>query len=351
MLRSHRSEFPIYLLRAFLAVGLSLSLLGACSGLPISPAQPTPTPIPMPAIPSKQTYQVQRGDMTKELNFSGRIDPAIKQELAFAAGGRISKVYVRRGDVVAKDKILAELETSGNGYDLRRAQANLKIAQLRLALAQQQSPQTSEVNKLNVAIAEQEVELAQIALEELSAAYNGVRLTAPIAGTVFSVSVLAGGMAEANSPVIVVADLSQLVVSADIKPEQMSLLTVGMKVSVKPTGRNIPIVDGAITNMPYPYGSGDANLTGNSVHITLDQSPVTLGYQVGDMVSVSITLEKKTDVLWLPLQAVREFEGRYFVIVKDGEAQRRTDIKAGIIAVDRIEIIEGLAEGQVVVAP
>src|SRR6266508_5323453 len=48
-------------------------------------------------------------------------------------------------------------------------------------------------------------------------------------------------------------------------------------------------------------------------------------------------------------QAVREFEGRYFVIVQDGEAQRRVDVKVGIIEEDRIEITEGLAEGQVVV--
>jgi multidrug efflux pump subunit AcrA (membrane-fusion protein) len=87
------------------------------------------------------------------------------------------------------------------------------------------------------------------------------------------------------------------------------------------------------------------------VQVVLDQPPVDLGYKVGDMVNLTIVLEKKTDALWLPSQAVREFEGRYFVIVQDGEAQRRVDVKVGIIEADRIEIIEGLAEGQVVVAP
>jgi macrolide-specific efflux system membrane fusion protein len=342
-------KFSFHPLR-FLLIA-SLLLLAACSGTAINPAQATPTPIPLPAIPAKPTYQVQRGDMTRELNFPGRIDPAIKQELAFANRGRISKIYVRRGDAVTKDQLLAELETSGNGYDLRRAQADLKIAQLRLDLAKLQAPQTSAVNKINVAIAEQEVELAQIAFDEINAAYSGVRLVSPMDGTVFSVSILAGGMAEANSTVIVVADLTNPVVSADLKPEQMSLLTVGMKVNIDPIGRSIPTVEGTIQSLPYPYGSADASSLGSSVQVALAQPPDQLGYKIGDMVNLSIILEKKTDTLWLPSQAVREFEGRYFVIIQDGDTQRRVDIKVGIIEADRIEITEGLAEGQVVVAP
>ena len=119
-------------------------------------------------------------------------------------------------------------------------------------------------------------------------------------------------------------------------------------VSVAAVGRDIPTLPGVIQNLPYPYGAG---ATGNAVQITLEKSPADLGYQVGDMVNLSILLEQHANTLWLPAQAVRQFEGRYFVIVQEGDAQRRVDVKVGIIEPDRIEIIEGLAEGQVVVAP
>jgi multidrug efflux pump subunit AcrA (membrane-fusion protein) len=66
---------------------------------------------------------------------------------------------------------------------------------------------------------------------------------------------------------------------------------------------------------------------------------------------MSIILAQKADALWLPAQAVREFDGRYFVILKDGQTERRVDVKVGIVEQDRIEITEGLTEGQVVVAP
>lgn len=338
-------------LRTFLMYASLLLILAACSGNSVNPAQATPTAIPLPMIAEKPTYQVQRGEMKDELQFSGRISPAVRQELAFASEGRVAKVYVRRGEAVTKDQLLAELEGGQNEYNLRRAQANLKIAQLRLELARLQTPQNSETNKLNVAIQEQEVELAQIALDELNASYSSVRITAPFDGTVFSVSIIDGSAVEANQTVIVVADMDDLVVSASLNTDDISKLSVGMKATVNPIGRNIPTVEGTIRGLPYPYGSADTESTDGSVQVALEQPPLELGYNVGDTVSMSIILEEKAGALWLPSQAVREFEGRYFAIVQDGEAQRRVDVKVGIIEGDRIEITEGLAEGQVVVEP
>ena len=67
--------------------------------------------------------------------------------------------------------------------------------------------------------------------------------------------------------------------------------------------------------------------------------------------SIEVVLEQKDDVLWLPPQAVRKFEGREFVVVQDGELQRRVDVKVGIESRDRVELEEGLTEGQIVIGP
>jgi RND family efflux transporter MFP subunit len=305
----------------------------------------------LPVIAQQPTYKVQRGEMTSELNFSGRIAPVEKQELAFAASGRVANLSVRRGDVVTKDQLLAELELGQDEYALRRAQANLKIAQLKLELARLQSPQNSEISRINIAIQEQEVELAQIALDEISFSYDGLRITSPIDGTVLSVSILEGGTVEADQPVIVVANLEDLVVSATTNPEDLDRLVIGMRVTVSPAGKDIAVVDGKIRALPYPYGNAETESTDGSVQVELDQPPAQLGYEVGDMVSTSIILEHKENVLWLPLPAVREFEGRYFVIVRDGDLERRVDVGVGILDEDRIEITDGLSEGEVVVAP
>jgi multidrug efflux pump subunit AcrA (membrane-fusion protein) len=62
-----------------------------------------------------------------------------------------------------------------------------------------------------------------------------------------------------------------------------------------------------------------------------------------------ITLEQKDNALWLPPAAIRTFQGRDFVVIQDGAAQRRVDVKLGIKGEDRVEVLEGVQEGQVVV--
>jgi multidrug efflux pump subunit AcrA (membrane-fusion protein) len=77
---------------------------------------------------------------------------------------------------------------------------------------------------------------------------------------------------------------------------------------------------------------------------------------LNDRVRVTVILEQKEDVLWLPPQAIRSFEGRNFVVIQDAEGQRRVDVKLGITTGDRVEIVwvdggDNLSEGQVVVGP
>jgi HlyD family secretion protein len=67
------------------------------------------------------------------------------------------------------------------------------------------------------------------------------------------------------------------------------------------------------------------------------------------IVKIMIVLEHKDDVLWLPPDAVRAFEGRRFVVVREGERERRVTVRTGIETEDKLEILEGLEEGNVIV--
>ena len=46
---------------------------------------------------------------------------------------------------------------------------------------------------------------------------------------------------------------------------------------------------------------------------------------------------------------MRSFEGRRFVVVREGDRERRVTVKTGIETEDKIEILEGLKEGDVIV--
>ena len=64
---------------------------------------------------------------------------------------------------------------------------------------------------------------------------------------------------------------------------------------------------------------------------------------------VTVVIERKADVLWLPPAAIRTFGGRKFVVIQDGAAQRRMDVTVGSESEERVEIKSGVEEGQIVV--
>ena len=108
---------------------------------------------------------------------------------------------------------------------------------------------------------------------------------------------------------------------------------------------------GYIRLLPYPFGSGaegDSAQGIMSTRITVE-SPEMSEFDIGDTMHVVVVLERKPDVLWLPPQAIRNFEGRRFVVVQDATGQVRKDIRIGIEGEGRIEVEEGLIEGEIVI--
>ena len=104
--------------------------------------------------------------------------------------------------------------------------------------------------------------------------------------------------------------------------------------------------------MPAPYGSGGSGAVQEQDRTTRFKILDLKGQEVEagvTIVKIRIVLEHKDNVLWLPPEAVRSFEGRRFVVVREGDRERRVTVKTGIETEDKIEILEGLKEGDVIV--
>ncbi|MCB0085785.1 MAG: efflux RND transporter periplasmic adaptor subunit [Caldilineaceae bacterium] len=378
-------------------------LLTSCAFLPSTRTEQTaagedatPTPIPTAIVPTKPTYTVKKGEIVDELEFSGRITAVDEEDLFFRTSGRVRNLFFKRDDLVKEGDVIADLEIDDLERELisvqleleraqvvldkaqtalefsqREAQANVDIAEIQLAQLQRASPP----NRDDIAIQQKRVELAQMEVERLSAGVdpllvNDVRraelqvqkleasikdaqITAPFDGQLMSISLVAGQAADAYKPVAVIADISSLEVSADLISSQLEGVAEGMRAEVTLVSRPGVILEGEIRRLPFPFGSGSSGTTvedlDKSTRVTLAESAAEAGYEEGDLVRVKVELERKDDVLWLPPQALRNFDGRMFAVIKDGEAQRRVDVTVGIQTAEKVEIEEGLEEGQVVI--
>jgi membrane fusion protein, macrolide-specific efflux system len=355
----------------------SLVLTSACSGQGTAKEQPTPTPLPTPAAASKPTYKVTRGDVTAQVQFSARIIPAIQEELFFRTDGRVRKVYVRTGDPVKKGQVLAdlisldqmELQSQQQKFDQRKAEINLEMAWLRQQLAATQDSTWNAGYEIRQKMNQFDVELAQIALDEsklqtknLDTNISDSQITATLDGKVLSIDVLEGSEIRAFNALITVGDDSQLEVGATLTSTQMQELSEGMVAAVELPNRPGDKLAGKLRALPYPYGTGGGTQTSkstttggagadNTTRIALDNADSIKGFRLGDLVQVTVIKESKTNVLWLPPQGIRTFEGRNFVVIKTDGLPKRVDVRLGIKNEEQVEITDGVEEGQIVIAP
>lgn len=357
--------------------------------------EPTPTPIPTAIVPMKPTYQVQSGEIVRATSFTGRVSPVDTQELFFRSGGRVRALYASRNDTVKAGDVIADLEiddlerelvsaqlnleraearlTEAEAdleFDRRAAQINVDIARLRLTdlrrrdpedliglAVQQKQVELTELalERLNAGVdplLQNDVERARLALEKLETDIDNARIISPIDGTLLTISLTVGRPVEPFTPVVVVADTSQLEVSSDLTSSQLQELAEGMPVTLKMVGRPGQTLTGTVRRMPYPYGTGGGATVqdlDNSTRISVEQTAEEAGYALGDLMQVEVELERKDNVLWLPPQAIRTFDGRRFVVIQDADVQRRVDVSVGIQTPDRVEIVEGLEANQVIV--
>jgi multidrug efflux pump subunit AcrA (membrane-fusion protein) len=172
---------------------------------------------------------------------------------------------------------------------------------------------------------------------------------APFDGQVLYLSLAPGQQVAANEVVGVIADPNQLEVSAELSPNRLEPLVEGLTAEITDPGGRQRSFAGLVRQLPFP-GAGAAD-GGDPVRVSFDNPGDTEGFELGERVTVQVLVENHTDVLWLPPAAVRDFNGRNFVVVEDGDFQRRTDITLGLVGEERVEIVTGLVEGEVVVGP
>jgi RND family efflux transporter MFP subunit len=360
-----RTSFPQLL---FLVALIATLVLESCSadGNPAS-EEATPTPLPTMAALAKPTYTVQRGEVIGTVSFTGRIAPVDQQPLFFPIDGRVRKVYVKEGDTVQTGTVIADLEGAADlqrqlemsQINLKRSELNAEIAQLNFDLFVAQTPKGSTIYEKRLAIEQDKLELAKLdvqqatlGIQELEDSLSKTQLIAPMEGQVIELQLSAGSQVHAYNSIGTVADVTKLEISANVTDNNiLDQLEVGMTATLVPSSGLGKPGTGSVRRLSLTSGSAQPMEQDKSVRLSLDIPAADSGYKMGDLVDVTVIVVKKENVLWVPPQTIRTFSGRKFVVVQNGNVQTRVDVKLGVIGEDRVEILEGLTEGQVVVSP
>ena len=218
---------------------------------------------------------------------------------------------------------------------LRRTENNL--LQLELALQDavagggQDFEQVQRVRQAEIDVAQIEEQIAQSSL------------FSPIDGVVLEVSIGPGDPVRAFDPVITVARPEPLEAIAENLPfNDIQRVSVGDIGICQIANRPETAVQCIVRSLPLSSSDADQSVR---VAASLDDAPLGQGIQV------TMPLEVREDVLWLPPQAIRTFQTRTFVVVLREDGEVPLDVQIGLQTDERVEIISGVEEGDIVISP
>uniref|UniRef100_A0AAU2UWN6 Biotin/lipoyl-binding protein n=1 Tax=Streptomyces sp. NBC_00003 TaxID=2903608 RepID=A0AAU2UWN6_9ACTN len=366
-----------------------------------------------PARAGEKTVAVTKGTVLATVSGSGALASPSDAGVNFTTGGKLTEVDVKPGDKVSRGQVLGKVDATAAKETLAQDEASLTAAEANLTKVQEGQPSSSTssgsgggssargsantaptpaasptVDPAQLAQAEAQLTQARNAVDAAQRAVDGTTLTAPVAGTVASVSAKPGdtvtgtsgngasggsggsgggpnsGSSSASSSTssalsgfVVLTNPSGMQVSANfseadalkLKPGQAATVTLNAESS---TVLNAKVL--SVSSLPVSSGSGSGGGGGNSGSGSAVQYPATLtitspttNLRTGLSASIQVVTGEASGALSVPTAAVTGTgANRTVTVVKADGTTERTPVTVGLEGDSSDQILSGLSEGE-----
>jgi len=323
----------------------------------------------------------------------GAIDPKVKVNISAHIVGKIERLYFNEGDVVKRGQRLVDLEKfiyvaqrdrmqaelASRRVEVQRARAALATAEASYQRAQNllkqgiqaqelfdQSRLAYENARAGLAAAQQGVQQAEALLRSASEDLSRTTIHSPIDGKAVQLNahegevVVTGTMNNPGSVIAVIADLSQILVEAEVGETEVVSVRIGQPAKIKVDaipekeyhGRVVEIGSSAAVRQ----GAG-AGIRYFKVKVAIDDADDRL--RPGMTSQVSIVTSSAPNTVAVPIQAVVERtadgkepgeddEGKpvkkYVFLARDKKA-KQVEATTGISDATHVAILSGVKAG------
>jgi len=291
---------------------------------------------------SVEVAKVAATDFSDEASAVGNLKSNESVVMRPETPGRIAAVHFRDGAIVGKGAVLVTLDAAVQEAELEQARANLALArsnhQRNQELLEKKfvSAQALDNSAATLKVQEAAVQLA-------AAKVGRMRIKAPFDGMVGLRNVSVGDYVKEGQDLINIEDIGTLRVDFKLPETYLGRVAKGQAVEVSSDalpGEQFTAVLDAVDPMV------DQNGRAISSRARLDNRAGKL--RPGMFVRIRLLFGERRNVRMIPEQAVVPGAQPTVFKVVDGKAQT-TKVKLGVRRAAQVEIVDGLAAGDVVV--
>jgi RND family efflux transporter MFP subunit len=309
-----------------------------------------------------RVFKVRRERITEKITYTGTLEAWLKINITPEVGGKIARIYVQEGDRVAQGQLLAELETESVRLQLKQAEAGVAVAEASYNDALRNKERMDHLIKEN-AVSEMQVEKNKLAydgaaalLEQARAGLNLARhaldvsiMKAPFAGVVASknaevgdvINPMMGGFGGGAGGVLTLMDYSKVKIAVGVSAEDIGRIRKGQEAVLQV---------GSLPGRDFRGSVRVINLTADpmskkfGVEVAFDNPEAVL--RPGTFGNLVFEVQSRENALVVPQIAV--LENTYVFVAEGGKAVRK-NVALGLQNATMVEVVDGLAEGAMVV--
>jgi HlyD family secretion protein len=289
--------------------------------------------------------QVASRDLVAAVTASGKIQPKKKVDISADITGRITRISVREGDVVAQGQLLLEIDPTVYEANLQRAQAALSSAGAQVVQARsnrdqaqralrrtqelrdqnpnlisseqlEQAQTAFDIATANLSAADHQADQARASVQEARDNLRKTRLLAPIPGRITRLPVEEGEVAVPSTfskdigLLMTISDLSVIQAKVQVDETDVVRLHLGDSVEVAIDafhdttfiGRVTKISNSSIENPGTAVTSENNRAVDYHVEVTLDHPPADVRPDLS--ATARIVTDTRTHVLSIPIIAL-----------------------------------------------
>lgn len=301
-----------------------------------------------------ETTKAEKQDIIETISASGKVDAEKKSVLAFAGAGEVVEVAVKEGDYIQKNQLLARLDPTNLYQTYLQTQASLRSAEATRARVYDQVQGREKDESFTQRETRTAAEVAYdnayrnyvVAAENL----HNARMIAPFPGVVTDISdnMTEGVTVLATTGSITVVDPATVYFSAEINEVDVSKIHEGQTVELELDAYPNQVFEQTIFDISFNSKTTTTGATAYPIKITLPLN-INNRFRLGMKGNAEIVLDKKDNVLSIPITAITEESDKQFLWVVENNKAKRIEIQTGLSSLDMAEIVSGVEENTIVI--